>query len=109
MRNQNYWVHWFEVDNGETTHIPPPMPWPKSKGLHDYDLYLQRGEEDEVVKAWRYTPSETGTGKWVRIKVGAEVDVPGLKDPRIFVINKLGRPSYVLKGTVAKLYNELEI
>ncbi|KAK7678732.1 hypothetical protein QCA50_018314 [Cerrena zonata] len=108
MRNLKHWIHWFQTESDEPAHMPPPGPWPADKGLRYHDLYMQRAENG-ALKVWRYLPNNTGEdGKWVQLRVGAEVDVPGLAGPRVFVINKQGKPSFVLQGTVNKLYNELE-
>ena len=82
---------------------PPPAPWPEYKGLKHHDLFLHRRAKE--IKAWRFVAA--GENRWERLIVGRPVSVPDLEGNRIFVINKQGKPSYVLVGTVAKLYGGL--
>ena len=103
MRNLDYWIHWF-TSIGDTAFASPlPAPWPEYKGLKHHDLFLD-GEGREI-KAWRFVAG--GENRWERLVVGRPVRVPDLDGNRIFVINKQGKPSYVLEGTVAKLYGGL--
>ena len=88
---------------------PPSLPWPADKGLKYYDLFLHKDARSESVQAWRHVPNgNQNSGKWTQLEVGSDIEVPGLSGPRTFVINGLGKPSFVLKGTVAKLYNEFD-
>ena len=103
MRNLEYWIHWFTSTSDMAFTSPPSAPWPEYKGLEHHDLFLhRRGKE---TKAWRYDAA--GEGRWERLIVGGLVRVPDLEGDRTFVINKQGKPSYVLEGTVAKLYGGL--
>ena len=88
---------------------PPPLPWPAEKGLQHHDLFLHKSTGSESIQAWRYVPNgNQNNGKWTQLEIGSDIEVPGLSGPRIFVINGLGKPSFVLKGTVAKLYSEFD-
>ena len=108
MRNVNHRIHWFESESDGSLQAPPPAPWPSEKGLRHYDLYIHR-REGRSLKTWMFIPHQTDEhGIWKRLRVGEEVDIPGLAGSRVFVVNSQGKPSFVLKGTVAKLYNELE-
>ena len=109
MRNLDYRIHWFEGTSESSSSVPspPPAPWPASKGLQYYDLFLHRPGHSDV-QAWRYVPTNRNNGgHWVQVAIGSEIEVPGLPGPRIFVINGQGKPSFVLRGTVAKLYSKL--
>ena len=103
MRNLDYWIHWFTSSGDTTFTSPPPAPWPEYKGLKHHDLFLHR--KGKETKAWRYVA--VGESRWERLIVGRPVRVPDLDGNRLFVINKQGKPSYVLEGTVAKLYGGL--
>lgn len=105
-RNQDYWIHWFTGKGDEWPLSPPPAPWPAEKGLQHHDLYIHR--RGEKTRAWRYNSIGTQKeGQWDRLTVGGRTEVPGLAGERIFVVNKQGKPSFVLQGTVAKLYGDL--
>ena len=86
--------------------VPPPLPWPAEQGLRHHDLFLYH--KGKVTRAWRYVLDEANSvGRWERLVVGRPVRVPDLEGDRIFVVNRQGKPSYVLQGTVAKLYGSL--
>ena len=106
MRGLDYWIYWFSSRSNVPPIAPPPIPWPSDKGLRHHDLFLyHKGKE---TRAWRYISDDVhGAGQWERLVVGRTVPVPELEGERIFVVNKKGKPSYVLQGTVAKLYNSL--
>ena len=109
MRSLNHRIYWFQsISNGAIV-WPPLLPWPVDKGLQYYDLFLHRDTRSETIQAWRYVPNgNQDNGKWAQLEIGSDIEVPGLPGPRTFVINGQGKPSFVLKGTVAKLYSEFD-
>ena len=109
MRNVNHRIHWFQSTSDEQIMYPPAVPWPADKGLQYYDLFLHTDTGSDSVQAWRYMPNGSQKfGKWAQLDIGSDVEVPGLPGPRTFVVNGQGKPSFVLKGTVAKLYSEFD-
>lgn len=106
MRNLDYWIYWFSSRSDIVPMAPPTLPWPADKGLRHHDLFLHhKGKE---TRAWRYVSNDTHrVGRWERLVVGRPIRVPDLEGDHIFVVNKQGKPSYVLQGTIAKLYGSL--
>ncbi|KAK7680743.1 hypothetical protein QCA50_016051 [Cerrena zonata] len=107
MRNRDHWIYWFASKSNEKLLSPPPAPWPTDRGLHHQDLFLHH-VGNGIPQAWRYVESgKHDEGRWDRLTIGGKIEVPGLDGERIFVVNKQGKPSFVLQGTVAKLYGNL--
>ncbi|KAI0069600.1 hypothetical protein K474DRAFT_1714087 [Panus rudis PR-1116 ss-1] len=92
-------VWWFDAKGIEPIAKPPKFPG--NSNLQDYDLYIHRVLDD--IQIWRYEPGEGGK-RWVPLKHGESVEVPGVVGPRTFVMTPNGKPSYVSIGTVAKNY-----
>ena len=107
MRNLDYRIHWFEGTSESSSSVPspPPAPWPASKGLQYYDLFLHRPGNSDV-QAWRYVLSTNRNDGGQRVQALRQ-RYQGLPGARVLVIDEQGKPSFVLRGTVARLYNEL--
>ena len=108
MRGLEQHIAWFEGAGNTPIREPPLLP--PTSGIEPFDLFLHRIPAKGDVQAWRWEPqsSDSIDMTWRKLTIGKELKVPGLNQPRIFVLTEQGKPSFVTPGTIERRYNNME-
>ncbi|PSS29874.1 hypothetical protein PHLCEN_2v2641, partial [Hermanssonia centrifuga] len=99
IRDTEHVICWFESRTSYKISKPPNLP--SKLGLEAEDLYIH-GHAQGRYQAWRCTG--LGPPKWIPLPQGTKRKLPGLKEPRHFVLTAKGLPSWVLSSSLDRAY-----